>query len=559
MLKMTKTTMSIIALFAVLATSSAFAAPGAEPESIHLSWQNSPATTMTIMWWTNSGIAESLVEYGLDAGYGSQIAGTVEPLPEGRGNNHTVEITGLNPKTQYHYRVGGGGIWSGDKTFETVALPEDVCEPYRFVVLGDSRSSITVGASLYWSTVLDAATDEDPLFIIFNGDAINDGDEQEEGWEDWFEKAHGDISTQPMMMVWGNHEHHGTSYFLNNFAMPVNDVTATEDFYDFQVGPIHFFSLDTEVQPYATQATWLDNKLTGTSAIWTMALNHRSTYSSGTTHGSADDNIDFWGPVFDAHHLDINIGSHDHIYERTKPIYGGTPIPNEDYSQGTMYLVSGGAGAFCNPILNIFNDFYLVGIGATHYILFEVEYNKLIMTVKSDLGIVYDSYTLEKPEIGFPTAEFVVVDPDNIYALEPAAFDAAASSDPCGEIIDYAWNFGDGQTGNGRDLTHVFSEEGSYTVRMVVTDIDGYGDETTALVNVLPAQVDDDVNDDADDDVDDDVNDDINDDVNDDADDDWVNDDTASDDDAVNDDASDDDTAEEAGDDDDDESGGCGC
>jgi len=199
------------------------------------------------------------------------------------------------------------------------------------------------------------------------------------------------------------------------------------------------------------------------------------------------------------------------------------------------------------------------------YILFEVEYNKLTLTAKSDLGIVYDSYTLEKPELGFPTAEFVVLDPDNIYALEPAAFDAAGSSDPCGEIIDYEWNFGDGQTGNGRDVTHAFPEEGSYTVRLVVTDIDGYGDETTTLVNVLPAQVDDDVDDDVNDDVNDDADDDVDDDaddddVDDDADDDWINDDAANDD-TADDDAANDDTAEdEAADgDDDDESGGCGC
>ncbi len=521
----------------------AFAEPDPEqtPDFLHLSWQNAPSTTMTIMWRTSADITASVAEYGLTASHGDSVIGTSETAPEGRGNLHTAEITGLTPKTTYHYRVGDGdGHWSPDRTFKTVSDPSDLCTPMRFIAMGDSRSTFDHGASLYWSTVMDAATDEEPEFILFNGDAIADGDEQRDGWESWFDFAHNDIRTQPIMAGWGNHEDRGDSFFLDNFALPVNDVTFTEDFYDFQVGPIHFFSMDTEriVNRYPVQATWLDEKLAGTDSIWTISYHHRPTYSSGTTHGSEADCQNYWAPVFDDYHMDVDIGSHDHIYERTKPVFDGLPIPNEDYSQGTMYLVTGGAGAFVNPILNIWNNFYLKGIGAFHYVLFEVEFNKLWITAKSPLGVVYDSVSLEKPELGYPTADFLV-DLVEIRAGDAVRFDGTGSVDPCGEIIDFAWEFGDGDTGSGGVITHAYSAPGLVTAKLTVTDLDGYTAETTMQLNILPGGADDDIDDDADDDSDDD----------------WHDDDSA-DDDAADDDAADDDGS---GGGDDDDAGGCGC
>lgn len=38
------------------------------PRAIHLSWQNDPATTMTLMWRSIPG-AEGVVEYGKDLEY----------------------------------------------------------------------------------------------------------------------------------------------------------------------------------------------------------------------------------------------------------------------------------------------------------------------------------------------------------------------------------------------------------------------------------------------------------------------------------------------------------
>ncbi len=58
------------------------------------------------------------------------------------------------------------------------------------------------------------------------------------------------------------------------------------------------------------------------------------------------------------------------------------------------------------------------------------------------------------------------------------------SSDPDGTIASYAWDFGDGATGNGPSPTHTYSAAGTYTVGLTVTDNDGATAEVTRSITV---------------------------------------------------------------------------
>ena len=49
-------------------------------------------------------------------------------------------------------------------------------------------------------------------------------------------------------------------------------------------------------------------------------------------------------------------------------------------------------------------------------------------------------------------------------------FDAGASNDPDGSIESYAWSFGDGSTGSGVTVEHVYDEPGLHTPTLTVTD-----------------------------------------------------------------------------------------
>ncbi len=52
----------------------------------------------------------------------------------------------------------------------------------------------------------------------------------------------------------------------------------------------------------------------------------------------------------------------------------------------------------------------------------------------------------------------------------PIDFDGSASSDPDGDALEYAWDFGDGTYGEGVRPSHAFANEGRYLVTLFVSD-----------------------------------------------------------------------------------------
>ena len=69
------------------------------------------------------------------------------------------------------------------------------------------------------------------------------------------------------------------------------------------------------------------------------------------------------------------------------------------------------------------------------------------------------------------------------------AMSAAASTDPNGEALTFAWTFGDGGTGTGATVSHTYTQNGTYTVRVITTNPRGFADTatTTATIsNVAP-------------------------------------------------------------------------
>lgn len=61
----------------------------------------------------------------------------------------------------------------------------------------------------------------------------------------------------------------------------------------------------------------------------------------------------------------------------------------------------------------------------------------------------------------------------------------AQAVDPDGSVIGYAWDFGDGQSGTGQVIDHVFVTPGVYVVTLSVTDNLGAVKRVTLLITVL--------------------------------------------------------------------------
>jgi|AntAceMinimDraft_9_1070365.scaffolds.fasta_scaffold40884_1 PKD repeat protein len=82
-----------------------------------------------------------------------------------------------------------------------------------------------------------------------------------------------------------------------------------------------------------------------------------------------------------------------------------------------------------------------------------------------------------------PTASFTA-NPTSGVAPLGVSFNASSSSDSDGSIISYAWDFKDGNTGNGQTINHTFSSTGSYSVKLTVTDDKGATDSVTKTITV---------------------------------------------------------------------------
>lgn len=83
-----------------------------------------------------------------------------------------------------------------------------------------------------------------------------------------------------------------------------------------------------------------------------------------------------------------------------------------------------------------------------------------------------------------PTAFFSFSPTSGLYPLA-VSFNAGNSKDSDGQITSYNWNFGDGASGSGKTVNHIYNKEGRYEIVLRVTDDDSASATATGEVEVL--------------------------------------------------------------------------
>jgi PKD repeat protein len=84
-----------------------------------------------------------------------------------------------------------------------------------------------------------------------------------------------------------------------------------------------------------------------------------------------------------------------------------------------------------------------------------------------------------------PTASFAYT-PENPTINQAITFDASNSTDPDGNIVSYAWDFGDGNmtTTTERIITHSYTSEGDYNVSLTVTGDEGATHSVSKVITI---------------------------------------------------------------------------
>jgi PKD repeat protein len=128
---------------------------------------------------------------------------------------------------------------------------------------------------------------------------------------------------------------------------------------------------------------------------------------------------------------------------------------------GKYLSVTGGNAHhyFYGGRLHMWNEFEESGGGPFRMLMSSVPYDL------TGTGIKYEA---TQP----PVASFVY-SPEEPVVGEEITFDASSSYDPDGTVVKYEWDFGDGNTAEGVEVTHTYAEAGEYTVTLTITDNDG--------------------------------------------------------------------------------------
>lgn len=375
--------------------------PTAIPDRMILTWAGDPRTTQAVTWRTDTSVTTAQAEI-VEAGEGSDFVQYARTVPArttpfrsdlGQAHYHSVNFTGLTPKTKYAYRVGDGVNWSEWQHFTTASGQP---EPFSFVYFGDAQNQL----KSLWSRVVREAYSDAPKarFLLHAGDLINRSTRDAE-WGEWFYAGGWINGTTPSIVTPGNHEYGDgrlARHWRMIYTLPEDGPEGLEEtVYSLDYQGARIIALNSN-EKQAEQAAWLEAKLADNPNRWTIVTFHHPIYSSA---GGRDNTKlrALWQPLFDKYHVDLVLQGHDHTYARTGLMTHEnlpTGVSARDPHGGTVYVVS-----ISGPkMYTVDREPYMsrVAENTQLYQIITVDGDQLRYEARTAVGRLYDAFTLRK-------------------------------------------------------------------------------------------------------------------------------------------------------------------
>ena len=289
--------------------------------------------------------------------YGTNLSGLNETTTDSTlTTEHIVTLSGLNIDTKYYYSIGSPTqTLQGDSNNYFKTLPVfGSSQKMRFLAMGDmgNNSANQVNVRNAWLTF--NANKHTDGWILLGDNAYNAGTDTEYQ-TNFFNIYQGSLTKNHVL--WpapGNHDYanlsarqldHNVPYY-DMFSLPKNGEaggieSATEAYYSYNYGNIHFIALDSygwetgNARLYDTlgpQAVWLKRDLEGNNQLWTIVYFHHPPYTKGSHNSDTESELINMRqkivPILERYKVDLVLNGHSHCYERSYLINGHYGLEN---------------------------------------------------------------------------------------------------------------------------------------------------------------------------------------------------------------------------------------
>lgn len=409
-----------------------------KPDTLFLTWQQDPTTTMTIQWIGKAKQVDEPTILYRDRGKGDgwiigptckttpfpvietaslkpekgADPGEPEPADKPPAAKYTgptdltifrAELTKLTPGTEYEFTIGLSA-----PTWRFRTMPAKATKAFHFTSGGD------VGIGPHAVANNKVAAGQDPMFALVAGDLGYDNGVSGDTALKFIQNYAATMTdTQgrliPLVTCLGNHEVRGgyaktlkeATFFTPLFGGLYSETGYTTlDFGDY----LSLVLLDSgHCSPIGGEQTvWLEKALKDRAGKpHLIAVTHVPCYPSyrvpegkGGKFGTGEEQRKHWCPLFDKYGVDVVLEHHDHTFKRTRPLTDG----KVDEATGITYLGDGSWGKLRIPKTPELRSYLEEVSGSYHISMHRLEAEQRFHLAFGETGKVLDVYrTAKKP------------------------------------------------------------------------------------------------------------------------------------------------------------------